>query len=168
MRTTNHATAAMGRLRAKRQYPNVEPCADCGVTGVLIDRHHIDGNTLNNQRENIAFLCRRCHMVRDGRLAEAAGRAAAVAQLARTEPSPCRQCARVAKPLRGGLCSRCYDRKRKPARYTKAERSEIHRAVIRRLIADGKIGGKCGKNYPKPKADPDSVAADWKQAQAGE
>jgi uncharacterized protein YlaI len=33
-----------------------------------IDRHHVDGNTINNDPSNIQFLCRRCHMEVDGRL----------------------------------------------------------------------------------------------------
>ncbi len=41
-------------------------CERCGRPAQ--DRHHIDGNPLNNARENIACLCRRCHMEADGRL----------------------------------------------------------------------------------------------------
>lgn len=36
------------------------------------DRHHIDGDTGNNELINIACLCRRCHMESDGRLAHLA------------------------------------------------------------------------------------------------
>jgi hypothetical protein len=42
-------------------------CDRCGKPGR--DRHHRDGNTLNNEPENIECLCRRCHMEIDGRLA---------------------------------------------------------------------------------------------------
>ena len=41
-----------------------ERCKDCEPR----DRHHKDGNTRNNLRSNILFLCRRCHMAMDGRL----------------------------------------------------------------------------------------------------
>ena len=58
-------TERSGRCRALRMYPDVGPCQDCGST-VKVERHHIDDNTKNNERENIAFLCRKCHRGRDG------------------------------------------------------------------------------------------------------
>lgn len=54
-----------GRDRAQRMYPQ-EPCCICGERG---ERHHKDGNTLNNKQENIGWLCRRHHMEADGRMA---------------------------------------------------------------------------------------------------
>jgi len=42
------------------------PCVKCGAQGT--DRHHKDGNPGNNIPENIEVLCRRCHMIEDGRL----------------------------------------------------------------------------------------------------
>jgi hypothetical protein len=59
------AKPASGRERARRRY-NLDVCEDCG--GNAHDRHHVDGNPLNNEPSNIAILCRRCHMRRDGRL----------------------------------------------------------------------------------------------------
>jgi hypothetical protein len=53
-----------GNNRAERWY-KLKPCVRCGGKA---ERHHKDGNTLNNKPENIAFLCRRCHMKSDGRL----------------------------------------------------------------------------------------------------
>lgn len=53
-----------GRLRAEALYPIEEPCEVCGKTGKgrgVIDRHHRDSDRLNNDRSNIAFLCRRHH-----------------------------------------------------------------------------------------------------------
>uniref|UniRef100_A0A6M3LZV6 Putative homing endonuclease n=1 Tax=viral metagenome TaxID=1070528 RepID=A0A6M3LZV6_9ZZZZ len=47
-----------GRLRAQRRF-----YAPPGY-----DRHHIDGNTLNNEPENIRVSTRRDHMIEDGRL----------------------------------------------------------------------------------------------------
>jgi len=61
--TTKQST---GRMRAERWYPN-QPCSVCGSYG---ERHHIDGNTFNNETDNIAFLCRKHHMEVDGRLAK--------------------------------------------------------------------------------------------------
>lgn len=56
------------RIRARRLYSLAGVvCEDCGQPAV--DRHHKDGDTGNNIPENIACLCRRCHMARDGRLA---------------------------------------------------------------------------------------------------
>lgn len=53
------ATAQSGRDRAVNLFPDREPCEKCGA--VNAERHHIDGNTLNNCRGNIAFLCRPHH-----------------------------------------------------------------------------------------------------------
>lgn len=55
-----------GRTRALRLYPDIGPCTRCGSANT--ERHHIDENTANNDPDNIAILCRRCHMVEDGRL----------------------------------------------------------------------------------------------------
>ena len=55
-----------GRTRALRAYLS-RPCERCGA--IKSDRHHCDGNTANNVPDNISFLCRRCHMEKDGRLA---------------------------------------------------------------------------------------------------
>jgi 5-methylcytosine-specific restriction endonuclease McrA len=55
-----------GRTRAERLFPTIGPCGRCGAARG--ERHHIDGNTANNEASNIEALCRRCHMVEDGRL----------------------------------------------------------------------------------------------------
>ncbi len=54
-----------GRDRALRRYRDVQPCENCGDQQA--ERHHRDGDTLNNEPENIAWLCRKCHMQSDGR-----------------------------------------------------------------------------------------------------
>ncbi len=59
------ATKGAGRGRARLRFP-LGPCQRCGKEG--IDRHHKDGNTLNNNPENILILCRLCHMKEDGRM----------------------------------------------------------------------------------------------------
>ena len=56
-----------GRSRALRAFQAPLACEGCGETKPL-DRHHKDDNTANNSRENIAFLCRKCHMTADGRI----------------------------------------------------------------------------------------------------
>ena len=53
-----------GRCRTRRMYP-IQPCHICGGKA---ERHHKDGNTLNNEPANIDFLCRKHHMESDGRM----------------------------------------------------------------------------------------------------
>ena len=63
------AQPATGRWRARRWFP-MRPgqvCAECEVRPA-VERHHWDGNPLNNTA-NVVFLCRRCHLRIDGRLA---------------------------------------------------------------------------------------------------
>ena len=55
-----------GRIFARRWMKMPERCEIC-LDARPIDRHHKDGNTQNNDRSNIAFLCRRCHQKADGR-----------------------------------------------------------------------------------------------------
>lgn len=73
--TTPHS----GREEAIRRYPApLGPCERCQVKPAR-ERHHVSGDTLDNRRENLMFLCTRCHMAIDGRLealrASAPGRA---------------------------------------------------------------------------------------------
>lgn len=56
-----------GNCRARRLYLKCQPCIICGAHNG--ERHHKDGDTLNNSPANIVFLCRRHHMEADGRLA---------------------------------------------------------------------------------------------------
>ena len=51
-----------GRTRAIRLYPEIGPCSECGTEPA--ERHHVDGNTANNDPSNIEILCRVCHMKR--------------------------------------------------------------------------------------------------------
>jgi len=46
--------------------PWLGPCNICGKEAR--DLHHKDGNPFNHSAENIQELCRKCHMVVDGRL----------------------------------------------------------------------------------------------------
>lgn len=103
------------RSRAQRAY-SLEgvACEHCGERPA-IDRHHIDDNTANNERSNIALLCRRCHMTADGRLER---------NLAAGRPGPqpaksCVVCERLYKPMRRGHCARCYDQVFRPDRWAR-------------------------------------------------
>ena len=55
-----------GQQRARKRYQNIGPCSHCGASKT--ERHHIDGNTANNEPSNIDITCRRCHMKNDGRM----------------------------------------------------------------------------------------------------
>jgi uncharacterized protein YlaI len=61
------ATDKSGRTRALRKFSAPDKCGRCLKIG-RVDRHHVDGNTLNNEPSNIEFLCRKCHMTVDGRI----------------------------------------------------------------------------------------------------
>lgn len=61
-----------GRQWARDHLPLEPNCERCGAEAV--DRHHRDGNPLNNDPGNVASLCRRCHMELDGRLRWRLGR----------------------------------------------------------------------------------------------
>src|SRR5262245_35697492 len=59
-------TAIAGHVRAQKLYPKLGRCERCRRRAT--DRHHIDGNPLNNTPMNIKRVCRRCHIVLDGRM----------------------------------------------------------------------------------------------------
>lgn len=101
----NAATDENKRKRARAWYPLKRACERCG--GVARDRHHRDGNPGNNTRANIAFLCRRCHMTIDGRLARQMQWAKRTRSL--LPPQPCIVCGVPSKPLRRGRCHACNE-----------------------------------------------------------
>lgn len=118
----NGATSTTKRERAQRMYP-LEDCEKCGKKAV--DRHHINGDTGDNRRENIMLLCRRCHMAEDGRLYNlfvgpklprhllAKERKRLEKMGLRKQPEPCSRCSKDYKPLRRGLCHACDMYKRR-------------------------------------------------------
>ena len=55
-----------GRTRAERKYAAIE-CEKCGDKNKRLDRHHVEGKTKNNEKTNVIVLCRKCHMIIDGR-----------------------------------------------------------------------------------------------------
>ena len=56
----------LGRKRALRLYREIGPCIVCGAE--KSERHHRDENPSNNAPDNIAVLCRKCHMQEHARL----------------------------------------------------------------------------------------------------
>lgn len=60
------ATPQAGRKRARLMYPGPHECEHCGAPA---ERHHRDGNPLNNAAENVAFLCRKHHINEEDRMA---------------------------------------------------------------------------------------------------
>lgn len=98
------------RQRARSQYDVSEKvCEECCTFPV--ERHHKDGDPRNNSPSNIAFLCRRCHMVADGRLANLIKRAKS--PRIPVQPRPCIICQRPYKPLRKGRCHNCNEYRRR-------------------------------------------------------
>jgi len=55
--SSNHRST--GSQRAERAFP-AQPCEMCGAEPA--DRHHRDLNYMNNEPENIQFLCRKHHL----------------------------------------------------------------------------------------------------------
>lgn len=114
------ARAETKRARAQRIYP-LGICQNCGKPAT--ERHHIDRDTGNNQSSNILILCRRCHMQMDGRLTEFLSHRIDNSK----PPEPCKNCGRLSKPLRKGLCHSCNEYQRrngKPRPYIQDGRSE--------------------------------------------
>lgn len=97
-----------GRQRARTLYKDIGQCRECAAPAV--DRHHRDGDTLNNEPDNVVPLCRSCHMRVDGRSA----RLTAYSRKRQPQPpKPCLDCERPYKPLRNGRCASCDNRIRK-------------------------------------------------------
>lgn len=64
----NEASVQAGNKRAKILFPVLGKCELCD--NLAIDRHHKDGNTLNNNPSNVQFLCRSDHMKEEQKLKE--------------------------------------------------------------------------------------------------
>lgn len=91
------------RCRARKIYPRLGRCEGCGAPAT--DRHHRSGDTGDNRPENIAFVCRRCHMTEDGRLERLTALQRELAARPRILGS-CVVCGRVGKRSHG-RCHRC-------------------------------------------------------------
>jgi hypothetical protein len=118
-----HWRVLRGRDEARRLFPEIGDCERCGVPAT--DRHHKDGDTWNNERSNLEFLCRRCHMQVDGRMLAFESHSAS--KRGHQPPNQCVNCNRYMKPLRRGRCHACneYLRRRGAERpYLQDGRSE--------------------------------------------
>ncbi len=98
------------RQRMSRLVP-IGPCEHCGRDAR--DRHHIDGDTGNNSVSNVVNLCRRCHMIADGRLAKLRVNAKIATDAAKKPPRPCSHCGRMDTRFWRGQCHTCdmYERR---------------------------------------------------------
>jgi hypothetical protein len=94
----------LGHARARSRFKVLELCEQCHSSKAR-DRHHKDGNTFNNDRANVTFLCRRCHMLIDGRM----DKLLALPKTASKPPRPCLICLRPHKIFRHGRCPRCAE-----------------------------------------------------------
>ncbi len=61
----DNAKPDTGRARAEK-YFSLKACVKC-TKEESVERHHIDGNPLNNNPSNVILFCRNCHMIYDGR-----------------------------------------------------------------------------------------------------
>lgn len=59
-------TASGGRGQANRLFPKPAACERCREVKRL-DWHHVNDDPMDNRRENLRALCRRCHQIEDGR-----------------------------------------------------------------------------------------------------
>ena len=100
----DRATAGAGRSRARARYERGK-CEECDAPA--LDRHHVDGDTLNNVPSNVRLLCRFHHMKVDGRLEAFRAQARAPRPLAPLRP--CIVCKHLSKPLRRGKCHTCNE-----------------------------------------------------------
>jgi hypothetical protein len=93
-----------GAVRCRAIYPVIGNCELCDK--LAFDRHHIDGNRLNNNENNIMFLCRTHHMEVDGRLS----RFKELPKKPRLEtPRECKVCRKKVYPIRKGRCHSCNE-----------------------------------------------------------
>lgn len=102
-------SSGAGHARARRWFKLPDLCERCKAKPPS-DRHHKDGKPWNNEPSNIAFLCRACHMIEDGRI-EVGTRGPRDGTGVKAI-SPCSKCGRPYKPLRRGMCNGCYEYKR--------------------------------------------------------
>lgn len=104
------ATKGTQRERVQTRVP-LHRCERCGARA--IDRHHVDGDTGNNSLGNVVCLCRRCHMIEDGRMARflETGRRTHISN--RKPPRPCKTCHALATVFWYGECHACNEYRRR-------------------------------------------------------
>lgn len=130
-----------GRARARKLYVLPRLCEKCGLKPPT-DRHHKDGNTCNNRRSNIEMLCRKCHMLSDGRLEALVNQPKDFLFKA---PKKCSNCDRVEKNTRKGRCHRCNEFFRRNGK----EWTEDGAIKKGRKIAPDRFCSVCFKEVPK-------------------
>jgi hypothetical protein len=110
------------------------PCVDCG--GKANDRVFPDGREIDSENPVFVSLCRRCHMIRDGRLDRLKTVASTNSKKSKMPPGKCCNCGLFYKPLRGGRCDTCYNHYRKHG----IEKPVSGKPIDSRLICE------CGKS----------------------
>lgn len=98
------ASAESKRCRIRKVLKLKKYCERCRKSKAT-DRHHKDGNPGNNVTSNIAHLCRKCHMVLDGRLAKFA----ALPKPLPLPPRACLICKGMAVRFWKGRCHACNE-----------------------------------------------------------
>lgn len=99
-------TKVGGRTRCQKMF-KITPCERCGKPGR--DRHHKDGNTKNNVPSNVQILCRRCHMIIDGRLGRFVAAGAPTRTARATTMKTCVACKCDTLKTTHNRCKTCYD-----------------------------------------------------------
>jgi hypothetical protein len=89
----DRATRKTGHQRAQRRFPVLGKCQRCGLKDAR-ERHHKDGNTLNNEPGNVDKLCYSCHRIVEPR---------------NKKPlRNCSNCGILTNRLTHGRCKNCY------------------------------------------------------------
>lgn len=109
----DRASNGAKRTRARALYV-AEQCEICHATPA--ERHHVDSNPGNNEASNVQVLCRKCHMIVDGRLEALREVAKKNAVLHKKPPRPCENCGKKATIFRRGECPRCAEYRRRHAK----------------------------------------------------
>lgn len=104
------ASQVAQRRRIQRRLP-LGQCQRCDA--IAIDRHHINGDTNDNDIQNILCLCRRCHMLEDGRLEALQVMQKVVSSNMKKPPRPCHTCAKLVTMFWYGECHACNEYRRR-------------------------------------------------------
>ena len=99
----NAPTKTLQAIRKKREF-TLGPCFVCGRKGH--DYHFLDGDKNNFDKDNITSSCRRCTMIRDGRLKKLKQ---ASRKIKRHKKTTCSNCNRKCAQIRLNRCRGCYD-----------------------------------------------------------
>lgn len=115
----------------------------------------VAGRSIERIKREIAIcqaLCRRCHMLADGRLERFKQNGF------RTPgdfPKPCSRCARLYKPLRRGMCAACYD---KVMYRPNVKDPDLSRLIVGEILAMASEGVQYKEIARIFKVDPSTVS----------